>query len=160
MPRRPTTVLPLLRSLGSHSPHQRMPIGSKSSRQFDMGWNAPAAELIFANQKRVGRFPTMPRLTDWPDSLPKWETFHPIRRSCSPAAEVPGYTRLTPITEIARVISSRRHGPILDKPPLDHLQAMVHGNQPRGYAVRYAPKSYTLYNGILDFPIEEELKFY
>jgi arylsulfatase A-like enzyme len=57
-----------------HSPHQPTQEWiDKFKGKFDMGWNAVRDE-IFANQKRLGVVPPTTELTEWPDSLPKWET--------------------------------------------------------------------------------------
>src|SRR5450631_3493558 len=59
---------------GSHSPHQPTKEWSdKFKGKFDMGWNALRDE-IFANQKRLGVIPATAKLTEWPASLPKWDT--------------------------------------------------------------------------------------
>jgi len=78
---------------GSHSPHQpKAEWAEKFKGKFDMGWNE-LREQIFANQKRLGVIPANAKLTDWPDSLPKWRRFRPTRRSCSPGR--PRCTRAT-----------------------------------------------------------------
>jgi len=59
---------------GSHAPHQPTPEWiEKFKGKFDMGWNA-LRDVIFANQKRLGVVPEATQLTEWPDSLAKWET--------------------------------------------------------------------------------------
>jgi len=59
---------------GSHAPHQPKPEWiEKFKGKFDMGWNA-LRDVIFANQKRLGVLPEDAQLTEWPDSLAKWET--------------------------------------------------------------------------------------
>ncbi len=76
---------PVIRFIASH--RQRVPISfvtrskhqptpewrEKFKGKFDMGWNALCDE-IFANQKRLGVIPEGTELTEWPDSLAKWET--------------------------------------------------------------------------------------
>src|SRR5215204_2470840 len=61
---------------GTHAPHHPTPEWIKKIGDlhlFDTGWNDLRA-TIFANQKKLGVIPPNTRLTDWPDSLPKWET--------------------------------------------------------------------------------------
>ncbi len=59
---------------GTHSPHQPTQEWiDKFKGKFDMGWNA-LRDVIFANQKRLGVIPQDAKLTEWPDSLPKWDT--------------------------------------------------------------------------------------
>src|SRR5258705_12137584 len=71
-----------------------------------MGWNA-LREQIFANQKRLGAIPDNAKLTDWPDSLPKWETLSADQKKLfARQAEVyAGYTAYTDY-EIGRVIQA------------------------------------------------------
>ena len=90
---------------GSHSPHQpKAEWVEKFKGKFDMGWNA-MREQIFANQKRLGVIPENAKLTEWPDSLPKWETLSADQKKLfARQAEVyAGYTAYTDY-EIGRVI--------------------------------------------------------
>ncbi len=90
---------------GSHSPHQpKQEWIDKFKGKFDMGWNA-MREQIFANQKRLGVIPANAKLTDWPDSLPKWDTLSADQKKLfARQAEVfAGYTAYTD-HEIGRVI--------------------------------------------------------
>ena len=61
---------------GTHAPHHPTPewIEKISSMHlFDEGWNK-LRETIFANQKRLGIMPSDAELTEWPKSLPEWDT--------------------------------------------------------------------------------------
>jgi arylsulfatase len=59
---------------GTHSPHQpKAEWVAKFKGKFDKGWNA-LREEIFASQKKLGVIPANAKLTDWPDSLPKWDS--------------------------------------------------------------------------------------
>src|SRR5450432_55030 len=90
---------------GSHSPHQPTKEWSdKFKGKFDMGWNA-MRDVIFANQKRLGVVPEGTQLTEWPDSLAKWETLSADEKKLfARQAEVyAGYTAYTD-HEIGRVI--------------------------------------------------------
>jgi Sulfatase len=123
-----------------------------------MGWNE-LREQIFANQKRLGVIPANAKLTDWPDSLPKWETLSADEKKLfARQAEVfAGYAAYTD-HEIGRVIQQ-----IEDMGKLDNTLIIYivgdNGTSPEGTLVG-TPNQWTAYNGILDFPIAEQLKFY
>ena len=71
----------------THSPHhptEEWIEKIRAMKLFDQGWNT-MRETIFANQKRLGVVPPDAELTAWPDSLPKWETLSPSRRSSTSA---------------------------------------------------------------------------
>jgi arylsulfatase A-like enzyme len=144
---------------GSHSPHQpKKEWVEKFKGKFDMGWNA-LRDVIFANQKRLGVVPPGTQLTEWPDSLAKWETLSADQKKLfARQAEVyAGYTAYTDY-EIGRVIQQ-----VEDMGKLDNTLIIYicgdNGTSPEG-TLSGTPNQYTSYNGILDFPIEEQLKFY
>jgi arylsulfatase A-like enzyme len=144
---------------GTHSPHQPTKEWSdKFKGKFDMGWNA-MRELIFTNQKRLGVIPANAKLTEWPDILPKWETLSADQKKLfARQAEVfAGYAAYTD-NEIGRVIQQ-----IEDMGKLDNTLIIYivgdNGTSPEG-TLSGTPNQWTSYNGILDFPIEEQLKFY
>jgi len=144
---------------GSHSPHQpKAEWVEKFKGKFDMGWNA-LREQIFANQKRVGAIPENAKLTDWPDSLPKWETLSADQKKLfARQAEVyAGYTAYTD-HEIGRVIQQVEDMGQLDNTLIIYIDG-DNGTSPEG-TLSGTPNQYTSYNGILDFPIDEQLKFY
>jgi arylsulfatase A-like enzyme len=61
---------------GTHSPHHPTKEWVKKISDmhlFDEGWNK-LRETIFANQKKLGIMPEHAKLTDWPDTLPKWDS--------------------------------------------------------------------------------------
>jgi arylsulfatase A-like enzyme len=144
---------------GTHSPHQPTKEWSdKFKGKFDMGWNA-MREQIFTNQKRLGVIPANAKLTEWPDILPKWETLSADQKKLfARQAEVfAGYAAYTD-NEIGRVIQQ-----IEDMGKLDNTLIIYivgdNGTSPEG-TLSGTPNQWTSYNGILDFPIEEQLKFY
>ena len=144
---------------GSHSPHQpKQEWIDKFKGKFDMGWNA-MREQIFANQKRLGVIPANAKLTDWPDSLPKWDTLSADEKKLfARQAEVyAGYTAYTD-NEIGRVIQQVEDMGKLDNTLIIYIDG-DNGTSPEGTLVG-TPNQYTSYNGILDFPIAEQLKFY
>jgi arylsulfatase A-like enzyme len=144
---------------GSHSPHQpKAEWVEKFKGKFDMGWNA-LRDQIFANQKRLGVIPDNAKLTDWPDSLPKWETLSADQKKLfARQAEVyAGYTAYTDY-EIGRVIQAVEDMGQLDNTLIIYIDG-DNGTSPEG-TLSGTPNQYTSYNGILDFPIDEQLKFY
>ena len=144
---------------GSHSPHQpKAEWVDKFKGKFDMGWNA-LRDQIFANQKRLGVIPDTAKLTDWPDSLPKWETLSADQKKLfARQAEVyAGYTAYTDY-EIGRVIQQVEDMGQLDNTLIIYIDG-DNGTSPEG-TLSGTPNQYTSYNGILDFPIDEQLKFY
>jgi arylsulfatase A-like enzyme len=144
---------------GSHSPHQpKAEWVEKFKGKFDMGWNA-LRDQIFANQKRLGVIPDNAKLTDWPDSLPKWDTLSADQKKLfARQAEVyAGYTAYTD-NEIGRVIQAVEDMGQLDNTLIIYIVG-DNGTSPEG-TLSGTPNQYTSYNGILDFPIDEQLKFY
>jgi arylsulfatase A-like enzyme len=144
---------------GSHSPHNPKPEWvEKFHGKFDMGWNA-MREQIFANQKKLGVIPADAKLTEWPDVLPKWETLSADQKKLfARQAEVfAGYTAYTD-NEIGRVIQA-----VQDMGKLDNTLIIYicgdNGTSPEGTLVG-TPNQYTAYNGVLDVPIADQLKFY
>jgi len=99
------------------------------------------------------------KLTDWPDSLPKWDTLSADQKKLfARQAEVfAGYAAYTD-NEIGRVIQQ-----IEDMGKLDNTLIIYivgdNGTSPEG-TLSGTPNQWTSYNGILDFPIAEQLKFY
>jgi arylsulfatase A-like enzyme len=144
---------------GTHSPHQpKAEYVTPFKGKFDMGWNA-MREQIFANQQRLGVVPANAKLTPWPDSLPKWDTLSADEKKLfARQAEVfAGYAAYTD-HEIGRVIQQ-----IDDMGKLDNTLIIYivgdNGTSPEGTLVG-TPNQWTAYNGILDFPIADQLKFY
>jgi arylsulfatase A-like enzyme len=144
---------------GSHSPHQpKAEWVEKFKGKFDMGWNA-LRDQIFANQKRLGVILDNAKLTEWPDSLPKWDTLSADQKKLfARQAEVyAGYTAYTD-NEIGRVIQAVEDMGQLDNTLIIYIVG-DNGTSPEG-TLSGTPNQYTSYNGILDFPIDEQLKFY
>jgi arylsulfatase A-like enzyme len=144
---------------GSHSPHQpKAEWVEKFKGKFDMGWNA-LRDQIFASQKRLGVIPENAKLTDWPDSLPKWETLSADQKKLF-ARQAEVYAAYTAYTdnEIGRVIQAVEDMGQLDNTLIIYIDG-DNGTSPEG-TLSGTPNQYTSYNGILDFPIDEQLKFY
>jgi arylsulfatase A-like enzyme len=144
---------------GTHSPHNpKAEFVEKFKGKFDKGWNAMREE-IFANQKRLGVIPANAKLTEWPDSLPKWETLSADQQKLfARQAEVfAGYAAYTDY-EIGRVIQQVEDMGKLDNTLIIYIVG-DNGTSPEG-TLSGTPNQWTSYNGILDFPIQEQLKFY
>jgi arylsulfatase A-like enzyme len=144
---------------GSHSPHQPTQEWiDKFKGKFDSGWNA-MREQIFANQKRLGVVPADAQLTPWPDSLPTWESRSADEKKLfARQAEVfAGYTAYTD-HEIGRVIQQVQDMGKLDNTLIIYIDG-DNGTSPEG-TLYGTPNQYTAYNGILDVPVADQLKFY
>jgi arylsulfatase A-like enzyme len=144
---------------GSHSPHQPTKEWiDKFKGKFDMGWNV-MREQIFANQKKLGVVPENAQLTPWPAELAKWETLPADQKKLfARQAEVfAGYTAYTD-HEIGRVIQA-----VEDMGKLDNTLIIYicgdNGTSPEGSTLG-TPNQLTAYNGVLDVPVVEQLKFY
>ncbi len=144
---------------GSHSPHNPTKEWvEKFKGKFDMGWNA-MREQIFANQKRLGVIPQNAKLTEWPDSLPKWDSLSADEKKLF-ARQAEVYAAYTAYTdhEIGRVIQQVEDLGQLDNTLIIYIDG-DNGTSPEGTLVG-TPNQWTSYNGILNFPIAEQLKFY
>jgi arylsulfatase A-like enzyme len=144
---------------GSHSPHQPTQEWiDKFHGKFDMGWNV-LRDQIFANQKKLGVIPPDTKLTAWPDSLPMWYTLSADEKKLfARQAEVyAGYTAYTD-HEIGRVIQEVQDLGKLDNTLIIYIDG-DNGTSPEGTLVG-TPNQWRAYNGILDSPIAEQLKFY
>jgi arylsulfatase A-like enzyme len=144
---------------GTHSPHQPTKEWvEKFKGKFDMGWNA-LRDQIFANQKRLGVIPANAQLTPWPNVLPKWDTLSADEKKLfARQAEVfAGYAAYTD-HEIGRVIQQVEDMGKLDDTLVIYIQG-DNGTSPEGTLLG-TPNQYTAYNGILDFPVTDQLKFY
>jgi arylsulfatase len=103
--------------------------------------------------------PPNAQLTPWPADLPKWETLSDDERKLySRQAEVfAAYTAYTDY-EIGRVIQQ-----VQDMGKLDNTLIIYicgdNGTSPEG-TLAGTPNDYTAYNGILNVPIAEQMKFY
>jgi arylsulfatase A-like enzyme len=144
---------------GSHAPHQPTKEWiDKFKGKFDMGWNE-LREQIFANQKKLGVIPPGTQLTAWPDVLPKWDTLSPDEKKLfARQAEVfAAYTAYTD-HEIGRVIQTIDDMGKFDNTLIIYIDG-DNGTSPEGTLLG-TPNAYAAYNGVLDIPVAEQLKFY
>src|SRR5207344_3287061 len=144
---------------GTHSPHQPKPEWvEKFKGKFDIGYEK-LREVIFANQKKLGVIPENTQLTPLPPELPKWDSLSfPYKKLLARQAEVfAGYAAYTDF-EIGRVIQA-----VEDMGKLDNTLIIYicgdNGTSPEG-TLEGTPNQYTAYNGILDIPVADQLKFY
>jgi len=152
---------------GTHSPHHPTKEWiAKFKGKFDMGYEK-LREQIFENQKKLGVIPPDTQLTPWPDGqgaygggkLPRWDSLSFVQKKLyAREAEVfAAYAAYTDY-EIGRVIQE-----VQDEGKLDNTLIIYicgdNGTSPEG-TLSGTPNQYTSYNGILDFPIDEQLKFY
>jgi arylsulfatase A-like enzyme len=144
---------------GTHSPHQPTKEWiDKFKGKFDMGWNQ-LRDQIFANQKRLGVVPASTQLTPWPDVLPKWDTL-PAENKKLIAHEAEVFAAYVAYTdhEIGRVIQAVDDMGKLDNTLIIYISG-DNGTSAEGTLVG-TPNQMTAYNGILDIPIAEQMKFY
>jgi arylsulfatase A-like enzyme len=143
---------------GTHSPHNpTKPWVDKFKGKFDMGWNV-MREQIFANQKRLGVIPQTTKLTEWPDDLPKWDTLSADqKRLFARQAEVYAAYAAYTDDEIGRVIKQVEDMGELDNTLIIYIVG-DNGTSPEG-TLSGTPNQWTSYNGILDFPIKDQLKY-
>jgi arylsulfatase len=145
----------------THSPHHPTKewIDKISAMKlFDQGWEK-LRETIFANQKRLGVIPANTQLTPWPDSLPKWDSLSAVQKKIvTRQADVfAAYTAYND-HEIGRVIQA-----VADMGKLDNTLIIYingdNGTSSEG-SLMGTPNTMTVYNGVLELPEVEYLRFY
>ena len=143
----------------THSPHQPTKEWiAKFKGKFDMGWEK-LREQIFANQKRLGIIPENTQLTPWPDELPKWDSLSPIRKKMV-AREAEVFAAYTAYNdhEIGRVIQAIEDMGKLDNTLIIYING-DNGTSSEG-SMQGTPNTMTAYNGILELPEAELLRYY
>ena len=142
----------------THAPHHPTKEWiEKFKGKFDHGWNEER-ERIFANQKQLGVIPANAKLTPWPDSVPKWDTFSADeKKMLARQAEV--YAAYLAYTdhEIGRVIQA-----IEDMGKFDDTLIMYiggdNGASSEGSTVG-TPNEFATFNSVV-VPLKEQLKYY
>jgi len=143
----------------THSPHQPTKEWiAKFKGKFDMGWEK-LREQIFANQKRLGVIPEGTQLTPWPDSLPRWDSLSAVQKKIvAREAEVfAAYVAYTDY-EIGRVIQAVEDMGKLDNTLIIYING-DNGTSSEG-SMMGAPNNMSVYNGILELPEIEYLRYY
>ena len=143
---------------GTHAPHHPTKEWvEKFQGKFDHGWNKER-ELIFANQKRLGVIPANAKLTEWPDSLPKWDTLSSEEKKLfSRQAEV--YAAYLAYTdhEIGRVIDCVEKMGKLEDTLIIYISG-DNGSSAEGSEIG-TPNEVAIFNGVV-LPVNEQMKFY
>ena len=142
----------------THAPHHPTKEWiEKFKGKFDHGWNEER-ERIFANQKQLGVIPANAKLTPWPDSVPKWDTFSADeKKMLARQAEV--YAAYLAYTdhEIGRVIQA-----IEDMGKFDDTLIMYiggdNGASSEGSTVG-TPNEFATFNSVV-VPLKEQFKYY
>jgi len=152
---------------GTHSPHQPTKEWiDKFKGKFDMGYEK-LREQIFANQKRLGVIPASTQLPPWPEGqpeyggakLPRWDSLSLLQKKIyAREAEVfAGYAAYTD-HEIGRVIQAVEDMGKLDNTLIIYISG-DNGTSAEG-TLEGTPNQMTAYNGILDLPEAELLRYY
>jgi len=146
----------------THSPHQPTKewIDKISAMHlFDDGWEK-LREKIFENQKRLGVIPQNTKLTPWPDDLlPKWDSLSPVKKKIviREADVFAAYTAYND-NEIGRVVQAVEDMGKLDNTLIIYING-DNGTSSEG-SMMGAPNIMTVYNGVLELPELEYLRFY
>src|SRR5262249_15030441 len=124
----------------------------------DMGWEK-LREQIFANQKQLGVIPANTQLTPWPDDLQKWDSLSFVKKKIvAREAEVfAAYVAYTDY-EIGRVIQAVEAMGKLDNTIIIYISG-DNGTSSEG-SMMGTPNNMTVYNGILELPEIEYLRYY
>jgi len=125
---------------------------------FDQGWEK-LREQIFANQKRLGVIPPNTQLTPWPDSLPKWDSLSEVKKKIV-IREVDVFAAYVAYNdhEIGRVIQAVEDMGKLDNTLIIYING-DNGTSSEG-SMMGTPNTMTVYNGVLELPELEYLRFY
>jgi arylsulfatase len=142
----------------THAPHHPTKKWiEKFKGKFDHGWNEER-ERIFANQKQLGVIPANAKLTPWPDSVPKWDTFSADeKKMLARQAEVYAAYMAYTDHEIGRVIQA-----VEDMGKFDDTLIMYiggdNGASSEGSTVG-TPNEFATFNSVV-IPLKEQLKYY
>jgi arylsulfatase A-like enzyme len=145
----------------THSPHQPTKewIDKISATHlFDQGWEK-LREQIFANQKRLGVIPPNTQLTPWPNVLPKWDSLSLVQKKIV-VREADVFAAYTAYVdhEIGRVIQAVEDMGKLDNTLIIYIDG-DNGTSSEG-SMMGTPNTMTVYNGVLELPEVEYLRYY
>ena len=145
---------------GTHSPHHPTKEWVKKISEmhlFDEGWNK-LRETIFANQKKLGIMPANAKLTDWPTTLPKWESLDLAQKKLFiKQADVYGAYLAYTDHEIGRVIQAVEDLGQLDNTLIIYISG-DNGASPEGM-LNGTPNEFTTFNG-LPVPVKDQFLWY
>ncbi len=144
----------------THAPHHPTPEWIRKISDmhlFDEGWNK-VRERIFANQKRLGIMPENAVLTDWPDSLPKWDSLDEASKKLFiRQADVYGAYLAYADNEIGRVVQA-----VDDMGELDNTLVIYIGGDNGASAegmLNGTPNEFTTFNGVA-VPVKDQFLWY
>jgi len=142
----------------THAPHHPPKEWiEKFKGKFDHGWNEER-ERIFANQKRLGVIPANAKLTAWPDSVPKWDTFSAEeKKMLARQAEVYAAYMAYADHEIGRVIQAVEDLGRFDDTLVIYIGG-DNGASPEGSTLG-TPNEFATFNSVV-VPLKEQLKYY
>ena len=145
---------------GTHAPHHPTPEWIKKVSDmhlFDQGWNV-LRDTIFANQKRLGIMPENAQLTEWPSTLPTWDSLSAEKkklfiRQMDVYAAYLAYTDF----EIGRVVQAVEDLGQLDNTLIIYISG-DNGASAEGM-LDGTPNEFTTFNGV-PVPVKAQYLFY
>ena len=145
---------------GTHAPHHPTPEWIKKvsgMHLFDEGWNK-LRDTIFANQKRLGIMPDNAKLTDWPSTLPTWDSLSAEKKKLF-IRQMDVYGAYLAYTdfEIGRVVQEVQDLGELDNTLIIYISG-DNGASAEGM-LDGTPNEFTTFNGVA-VPIKAQYLFY
>lgn len=145
---------------GTHAPHHSTEewIQKISAMHlFDGGWNK-IRDTIFANQKRLGIMPANAQLTEWPNTLPKWDSLGELEKKLF-IKQMDVYAAYLAYTdhEIGRVIQAVEDMGQLDNTLIIYISG-DNGASAEGM-VNGTPNEFTTLNGV-PVPVKAQMLWY
>jgi len=141
----------------THAPHHPTPEWiAKFKGKFDEGWDV-LRQRIFENQKKLGVIPADAQLSEWPDTLPHWDSLSPEQKQLY-AHEVEVYAAYLAYVddEIGRVVGEIEREGKLDDTLIIYI-AGDNGSSPEG-GLDGTPNEMAAGNGVL-LPVAQQMKF-
>ena len=145
---------------GTHAPHHPTPEWIKKVSDmhlFDEGWNT-VRDTIFANQKRLGIMPENAKLTEWPSTLPTWDSLSAEKKKLF-VRQMDVYGAYLAYTdyEIGRVVQEVEDLGELDNTLIIYISG-DNGASAEGM-LDGTPNEFTTFNGVA-VPIKAQYLFY
>jgi arylsulfatase len=145
---------------GTHAPHhptEEWIEKISDMHLFDGGWNK-IRDTIFANQQRLGIMPPNAKLTEWPDTLPKWDSLGALEKKLF-IKQMDVYAAYLAYTdhEIGRVIQAVEDMGQLDNTLIIYISG-DNGASPEGM-VNGTPNEFTTMNGV-PVPVKAQMLWY
>ena len=145
---------------GTHAPHHPTPEWIKkvsAMHLFDEGWNK-LRDTIFANQKRLGIMPDNAKLTEWPSTLPTWDSLSAEKKKLF-IRQMDVYGAYLAYTdfEIGRVVQEVQDLGELDNTLIIYISG-DNGASAEGM-LDGTPNEFTTFNGVA-VPIKAQYLFY